>query len=63
MTPTAPWSMQNFFLASSETTAMARPPCARTISSARLPRPPVAPQTSTTSPFSTVCGSQPISMR
>src|SRR5436853_321743 len=63
MTPTAPWSMQNFFLSSSDTTATARPPSARVISSASDPSPPAAPHTSTTSPFSIVCGAQPINMR
>ena len=61
--PTAPCSMQNFFLASSETTPIARPPSARVISSASEPSPPAAPHTRTASPFSTVCGGQPISMR
>ncbi len=63
MTPAAPCLTQNSRLASSDTTATARPPWARVMSSAMLPRPPAAPQTRTTSPGSTVCGAHPISIR
>src|SRR5438034_3635132 len=55
--------MQNLRLSSFDTTAIGRPPTARVISSAMLPRPPAAPHTSTASPFSTVCGGQPMSIR
>ena len=53
---------QRAFL-TADTTATARPPLARAISSAMLPRPPAPPHTSTGSLGSTTFGAQPMSMR
>ncbi len=55
--------MQKSNLSSLETTAIGIPPNSRAIWIAIEPRPPEPPQTSTTSPFSTVCGGQARSMR
>ncbi len=63
MAPTAPSDVAYAPFSSLLTTATGRPPAFATSCTASEPRPPLAPQTSTTSPGSTVCGGHPNSMR
>ena len=63
MNPTAPCSTANAPLSADDTTATALAPASVTSWTASDPRPPEAPQTSTTSPRSTVFGGQPWSIR
>src|SRR3990170_271987 len=63
MYPTAPRLFEYSPFSSLETTATALAPASATSCTASEPRPPEAPQTSTTSPSFTVLGAQPWSIR
>src|SRR4029450_7412760 len=63
MTPIAPCSTANAPFSADDTTATALAPASVTSWTASDPRPPDAPQTSTTSPCLTVLGGQPWELR